>query len=79
MLLNSIVSRYVIAWFQDVLLVRFLPRAVMVDDVRYAVAVSVVWNDSNVIIKNNDVAALPLLYLGDVGRKTSSIVLKINL
>ena len=51
----------------------------MVDDVRYAVAVSVVWNDSNVIIKNNDVAALPLLYLGDVGRKTSSIVLKINL
>ena len=51
----------------------------MVDNVWDAGGISAVGNNADMIIKNNDVAALPLLYLGDVGRKASSIVLKINL
>ena len=77
-LLNPIMPYYIITRFKDVIFVRFLPWAVVVDNVGHAVLISVVGNDADVIIKNDNIATLPLLYLRDVGCKAGSIVFKIN-
>lgn len=70
---------YVIPVFQNILLICFLPGAVMMDDIGYAVPVPPVRDNPDMVLKDDDVPSLSFLYGGNICGEAESGVRKINL
>ena len=60
---DTVMSHNVRSLFQNVLFVSSLPRIVMMDHIGHTVPVPPVRNDADMLFKDHDVTALPLLHI----------------
>ncbi len=60
---DTVMSHNVRSLFQNVLFVSSLPRIVMMDHIGHTVPVLPIRNDADMLFKDHDVTALPLLHI----------------
>ena len=60
---DTVMSHNVRSLFQNVLFVSSLPRIVMMDHIVHIVPAPPVRNDADMLFKDHDVTALPLLHI----------------
>ena len=69
----------IVPFFQNVLLIGFLPRVVMMEYIGNSVCISPIRNDANMALENHNVSALPPLDLRKIRGQRDGRVGKINL